>query len=82
LIEVRDELDLSASDNLMSPVILFAIQLLQLRSSEVSDVFDVSTSDNLITPSLVIVFPTEGENEMKQQSFYRRNLVKLEMNLI
>jgi hypothetical protein len=68
---VRDEFDLSASANLVSPSlpILFAVfsenemkqSLLLARSSEVSDVFDFSASDNLIAPSSPILLSVQTE---------------------
>jgi hypothetical protein len=73
---VRDEFDLSASDNLVAPSVLMRFpvlsenemkqQLLQLRPSEVRDVFDLSASDNLVAPLLPILLPALSENEMTQ----------------
>jgi hypothetical protein len=63
---VRDEFNLSASDNLVAPFLPISLTVrseneikgicrLRLRSSEVRDEFDLSASDNLIAPLLPIL---------------------------
>jgi hypothetical protein len=59
---VRDELDMSASDNLIVPSLP---SLAHLRSSEARDEFDLSDSTNLIAPSVPISLTVLSENEMK-----------------
>jgi hypothetical protein len=67
LSEMRDEFDLSASDNLITPSLPILLSVsewecneatskLLLRSSEVSDEFDLSASNNLTAPSVQMLF--------------------------
>jgi hypothetical protein len=79
--KVRDECNLSASDNSItpsSPIPLPVLSenemkqhVLQVRSSEVSDEFDfLSSSDNMIAPSVPMSFTVWSENETKHLMFY------------
>jgi hypothetical protein len=64
---VRNEFDLSASDNLITPSLPIAFSVLSendmyqrvlpLKSSEMRDVFNLSTLDNLIAPFVPILLP-------------------------
>jgi hypothetical protein len=79
LSSVRDEFDLSASDNLSTPSALKSLPLLSEhemkqillpnRSSAVRDEFDLSASDNLIVPSEPIPLTVMSENEMNKEHY-------------
>jgi hypothetical protein len=80
---VREEFDLSASDNLMTPSLpsLFAVlsenqmkqQNLPLRLRDVRDVLDLIASDKLIAPSAPMLFSAVSENEMAIEIRYGRD---------
>jgi hypothetical protein len=82
---VRDEFDMSASDNLMAPSSPKGLSVLSenemkqqefvllLRLSAVRDEFNLSASDNLMAPQLPILLPVLSENEVKQQVRYRQH---------
>jgi hypothetical protein len=69
-------LDLSASDNLITPLLRILLSVLSQYElnhyvcycSDVRDVFDLSASDKLKAASLPILFSVLSENEMKQQN--------------
>jgi hypothetical protein len=82
--EVRDVLDMSASDNLiivslpmqfpsLGEIMNEATKVLLLRSRNVREEFDLSTSAILIPPSSPIVWSTMSENEMKPHMLLLRS---------
>jgi hypothetical protein len=68
-------LDLSASDNLITPLLRILLSVLSQYElnhyvcycSDVRDVFDLSASDNAVAPSGPMKLTVLSENQMKQQ---------------
>jgi hypothetical protein len=73
---VRDELDLSASDNLMAPSVpsLSPVlsenemkqQVLLMRQTDARDEFNWSASDSLVAPSPLTSLSVLSENQTRQ----------------